>query len=49
VNKYSNKPPPKAKQVVDPRADLLNQKEAFKTKFPHLSEGGADQTAAAEG
>jgi hypothetical protein len=31
------KPPPKARQVEDPRADLLGQREAFKTKLPHLA------------
>jgi hypothetical protein len=34
---------------VDYRDDLLNLKEAFKFELPHLAEGGADQTAAAEG
>jgi hypothetical protein len=36
--------PPKAGQVVDPRADLVGQRTAFKTEFPHLAEGGTDQT-----
>jgi hypothetical protein len=39
----------KAGQVVDCRADLLNQRAAFKTELPHLTEGGAHQIAAAEG
>jgi hypothetical protein len=31
-----DKPPPKAKQVLDPRADLLGERrEAFKTELPH--------------
>jgi hypothetical protein len=30
--------------MVDPRADIMEQKEAFKTEFPHLVWGGADQT-----
>jgi hypothetical protein len=47
VNKHNNKPPPKSGQVVVKRTDL-NQKAAFKTKLPHLKEGEADQTAAAE-
>jgi hypothetical protein len=29
---------------VDPRADLLGQRAAFKTKLPHLAGGGAYQT-----
>jgi hypothetical protein len=49
VNKHSNKPHPKAGQVVDHRVDLLNQRAAFKTKLPHLAGRGADQKAAAEG
>jgi hypothetical protein len=44
-----NKPPPKTGQVVDHRTDLLNQEAAFKTKLPHLTGGGADQIALAEG
>jgi hypothetical protein len=39
----------KAGQVVDCRADLLNQRAAFKTVLLHLAGGGADQTAASEG
>jgi hypothetical protein len=31
------------------RADLLNLRAAFKLKLPHLTEGGAEQAAAAEG
>jgi hypothetical protein len=39
VNKHSDKPPPKAGQVVD--AELIsNQKAAFKTELPHLTGGG---------
>jgi hypothetical protein len=49
MNKHSNKPPPKAGQIVDHRNDHLNQRAAFKTELPHLTRGGADQTAAAEG
>jgi hypothetical protein len=30
------------------RADLLNLRTACKLKLPHLTEGGADQAAAAE-
>jgi hypothetical protein len=48
VNKHSNKPSPKAGQVVDHRADLLNQRAAFKTELPHLTEVEADKTAALE-
>jgi hypothetical protein len=33
---------------VDYRGDLLNQREKFKLELPHLTGGGADQTAAAE-
>jgi hypothetical protein len=28
---------------VDPRADLLGQRTAFKTELPHLPEGGDEQ------
>jgi hypothetical protein len=34
---------------VDGRADLLNQRTAFKTELLHLAGGGAEQTATAEG
>jgi hypothetical protein len=34
---------------VDCRADLLNQRAAFKIELSHLTGGGADQAAAAEG
>jgi hypothetical protein len=37
VNKYSDKPLPKAGQVMDHRADLLNHRAAFKTELPHLN------------
>jgi hypothetical protein len=30
------------------RADFLNLRTAWKLKLPHLTEGGADQAAAAE-
>jgi hypothetical protein len=40
---------PKAGQVVDRRADLLNQRGAFKAKLPYLTGGGADQRVATEG
>jgi hypothetical protein len=33
---------------VDYRADLLNQREAFKIELPHLIGGGVDQKSAAE-
>jgi hypothetical protein len=33
---------------VNHRVDLLNLKEDFKLKQPHLAGGGVDQTAAAE-
>jgi hypothetical protein len=36
--------PPKAGQVVDPGADLVGQRAAFKTELPHLAGEGADQT-----
>jgi hypothetical protein len=36
------------RQLVDYRADLLNLSTACKLKLPHLTEGGADQAAAAE-
>jgi hypothetical protein len=39
----------KVGRVVDRRADLLNQRAAFKLELPHLAGGGAEQTAAAEG
>jgi hypothetical protein len=29
---------------VDSRADLLNERAAFKTELPHLAREGADQT-----
>jgi hypothetical protein len=32
--------PPKAGKVVDPRADLMGQRVAFKTELPHLAGGG---------
>jgi hypothetical protein len=38
----------KAGQLGDYRADLLNQRAAFKLELPHLTGGRADQTAAAE-
>jgi hypothetical protein len=44
-----DKLPPNVGQVVDHKADLLNHRAAFKTEVPHLSGGGADQTASAEG
>jgi hypothetical protein len=31
-------------QVVDPEADLVGQRAVFKTEFPHLAGGGAEQT-----
>jgi hypothetical protein len=34
---------------VDHRANLLNQRAAFKTELLHLAERGADQTTVAEG
>jgi hypothetical protein len=36
--------PPKTVEVVDPRADLVGKRAVFKTEFPHLAGGGADQT-----
>jgi hypothetical protein len=36
--------PPKVGQVVDPRADLMRQRAAFKTELPHLARGGDEQT-----
>jgi hypothetical protein len=33
---------------VDLRADLLSQRAAFKIELPHITRGGADQTAVAE-
>jgi hypothetical protein len=39
----------KAGQLVDYIADLLNLRTAFKLELPHLTGGGADQAAAAEG
>jgi hypothetical protein len=30
-------------QVVDPGADLMGQRAAFKTELPKLAGGGADQ------
>jgi hypothetical protein len=33
MNKHSDKPPPKAGQVVDHRADLLNWRAALKTEL----------------
>jgi hypothetical protein len=39
-------PLPKAEQIVDHRADILNQRAAFKIELPHFSGGGADKTAA---
>jgi hypothetical protein len=36
--------PPKAGQVVDPRADLVGHRAAFKTELPHIPGGGTDQT-----
>jgi hypothetical protein len=33
---------------VDYRDDLLNLRTTCKLKLPHLTEGGADQTAASE-
>jgi hypothetical protein len=36
--------PPKARQMVDPRTDLLEQRTAFKTELSQLPKGGADQT-----
>jgi hypothetical protein len=38
-----------ASQLVDYRTDPLNLRAAFKLKLPHLTGGGADQAAAAEG
>jgi hypothetical protein len=38
----------KARQLVGYRADLLNLRETFKIKLPHLTGGGADKAAAAE-
>jgi hypothetical protein len=49
VNKHNNKSHPKARQVMDHRDDLLNQRAALKTKLPHIAGRKADQTAAAEG
>jgi hypothetical protein len=49
VKEHRDKPCPKAGQVVDHRADLLNQRTAFKTELPHLTGGEADQTTATEG
>jgi hypothetical protein len=34
----------KVGQVVDPGADLVGQRLAFKTELLHLARGGADQT-----
>jgi hypothetical protein len=34
--------PPKVRQVVDPRADLVGQRVAFKTELLHLVVEGAD-------
>jgi hypothetical protein len=48
VNKHSDKPPPKAGHLVNHRAELQNQRAAFKTELPHLAGEGADQTPAAE-
>jgi hypothetical protein len=42
MNKYSDKPPPKAEQVVECKADLLNHRTAFKDELPHLAGGGAE-------
>jgi hypothetical protein len=39
VNQHSDKPYPKAGQVVYHRTDLLNPRAAFKTKPPHLTVG----------
>jgi hypothetical protein len=41
---WGDKPPPKAGQVVDPRADLLGHKAVFKTKLPYLAGGGVNKT-----
>jgi hypothetical protein len=35
---------PKVGQLVDPKADLVGQRSAFKTELPHLAGGGANQT-----
>jgi hypothetical protein len=35
---------PKVGKVVDPRADLLGQKAAYKTELTHLAGGGANET-----
>jgi hypothetical protein len=35
---------PKVEQMMDPRADLMGQRAAFKTELPHLYGRGANQT-----
>jgi hypothetical protein len=41
-------PNSKARQLVDYKAYLQNLRTTHKLKLPHLTEGGADQAAAAE-
>jgi hypothetical protein len=41
---WGDKVPPKAGNVVDPRAHLLGHRAVFKTKLPHLAGGGSDKT-----
>jgi hypothetical protein len=36
--------PPKARQVVDPTAGLVEQRAVLKAELPHLAGGGAYQT-----
>jgi hypothetical protein len=40
---WSDKLPPLAGQVVNPKADLLAHRTVFKTKLPHFAGGGTDK------